>query len=132
MNIKNIYFLLNKANYHYNPDPNNRRVTLNIEDKVSIDEISDKKIMMIVSRKLFSSNTENLLVEVEFCVNFETTSSFSVQELEDSIHMGTPLLSNVFSRISVVISSMTNYSIWGPIVTKPDYDKDKIIIENSK
>lgn len=132
MNIKNINFLLNKANCYFNLDVIKNDLTINIEDKVVINDINEKKIEMTVSRKLFSSDIEKILVEVEFKVSLELSTKINIDELKKDINLGLPLLSSVFSRISVVISGITNYSILGPVVTIPDYDKSKIIIEEKK
>ena len=129
MEINSISFVLSEANCCFNLDTKEAQLTINLEDRVVVNEINDNKITMSVSRKLFSSNIKKLLVTVEFVVNLDLSSDISYDELKERIRSGMPLLSNVFSRISAVISGITNYSLLGPVVTIPNYDKNKIIIE---
>ena len=132
MNIKSTNLLLTKVDCYFNFITQKSPLAINVEDRIIVDEINEKKVIMSVSRKLFSSDNNKILVDVKFSVYLDLTAKVDFNELKKAIYEGMPLLSNVFSRISVVISAITNYSLLGPVVTVPNYDNNKVIVESKQ
>ena len=96
------------------------------KDKIIIKEVIEPSAKLEISRKLVLREMKHTMAEVAFEFNLDTEKGECVETLQERIRTGIPALSNAFSRLSLVISEATNFSIFGPIITMPTYDREKV------
>ena len=97
-----------------------------------LSEFSESRVSthidMDITRNLMLTEGKQVMTSVTFEVILETESKITTDELKTAIRNELSILNDVFSRISLAISQTTNLSPFGPIVTMPAYEKEKVII----
>ena len=96
---------------------------------MSIFSASVKKFLLFLQRNLSFKPLVKTYVKVYYELTIETASEINKDVFFADIRKGIPLLANVFSHTSLVISQLTNASVFGPVITPPGYDNQKIELE---
>lgn len=100
-----------------------------IQDTISFKSIIDNIIIAYVSRYISCSDAEKSLVNVTYEIKLKSEDG-DLDSVAEDIKSGINIFSNVFSRISLTISELTNASLLGAVITPPMYDKNTINIVN--
>ena len=100
-----------------------------IQDTISFKSIIDNIIIAYVLRYISCSDAEKSLVNVTYEIKLKSEDG-DLDSVAEDIKSGINIFSNVFSRISLTISELTNASLLGAVITPPMYDKNTINIVN--
>ena len=117
-----------KAQFNFNVVKKANQISVDQTDEIIIGKIYEHYFELSVTRRLSLSQTGQILVQATFNVRIDTENTENVDSITEKIRGDLPMLVNVFSRISLVISQMTSHSQYGPLITVPAYDKNKISI----
>lgn len=120
---------LYKCEFNYEKEENVNSVEIAFDDKLILNKIEENKIRAKLQRNLSFKPLVQTCVKVYYELTIETASEINKDTFFADIRKGIPLLANVFSRISLVISQLTNASVFGPVITPPGYDNQKIELE---
>lgn len=125
-NISNL--LLTNINYNFTK-PDKSRINVCVNDAIKIHKINDKQVDLFVSRVLNFGENTNTYLNIVYEVSLEFSKEMSKEETINLLAKKTSGLTPVFSKISLLISQITNSSPFGVIVTPPIYDPKEAIIE---
>ena len=120
---------LYKCEFNYEKEENVNSVEIAFDDKLILNKIEENKIRAKLQRNLSFKPLVQTYVKVYYELTIETASEINKDTFFADIRKGIPLLANVFSRTSLVISQLTNASVFGPVITPPGYDNHKIELE---
>ena len=120
---------LYKCEFNYEKEENVNSVEIAFDDKLILNKIEENKIRAKLQRNLSFKPLVQTYVKVYYELTIETASEINKDTFFADIRKGIPLLANVFSRTSLVISQLTNASVFGPVITPPGYDNQKIELE---
>lgn len=129
-NFTSMNAVLINAQFNFNIAKKVNQVTVDQTDEIVIDKIGEHHFELLVTRRLSLLQVDQTLAEATFHVRVNTENSETVSSITDRINLGLPLLGNVFSRISLVISEITSQSPYGPLITAPACDKNVTIKAN--
>lgn len=119
-----INLTLTDSVYHFaKPDPKLISITLN--DSVRVIEIQEKEITLCVKRELNFGDGTDSCVSVEYEVRLESKIVETKESVLEALNAGVSELSVVFSRISLLVSQLTQASPIGVLVTAPNYNPKK-------
>ena len=116
------------AQFNFNVTKKINQISVDQVDEIVIGKIQEHNFGLIITRRLSISQIDQVLAEATFNVRIDIESTETTSSITDKIKDGMPILGNVFSRISLVISQITSQSPYGPIITVPVYDKNKVVI----
>ena len=116
------------AQFDFNVAKKINQISVDQTDEIVIGKIYEHHFGLIITRRLSVSQIGQVLAEATFNVRINTENTETISGITDKIKNGMPMLGNVFSKISLVISQITSQSPYGPIITVPAYDKDKTTI----
>ncbi len=131
-NFTNINATLINAQFDFNISKKVNQVSVEQTDEIVINEIREHYFELVIVRRLSLSKIDQTLAEAVFNVRINTEKMETVNSITEKIKAGMPILGNVFSRISLVISQITSQSLYGPIVTVPACDKNVSVRTNQK
>ncbi len=131
-NFTDINAVLVNANFNFNIAKKTSQLTVNQADEITISKVCDHHFELIITRRLTLLPAEQTLAEASFNVRINTESAETESSITEKIKGGLSALGTVFSRISLVISQITSQGPYGPIITAPLYDKNKVIIRTAK
>lgn len=124
--LRIISLFIEEVQYQKNKNAYEDDGFLNIKDEISNFDIVENIVFVRMSRRILFKEE----IYVKFKVEFECTHQISEQEFKEVIlNSEAPFLSNVYRMISVVISNITAYSEYGPLVTIPTVDIENIKYE---
>lgn len=116
------------AQFNFNVTKKISQISVDQADEIVIGKIQEHHFGLIITRRLSLSQVDQVLAEATFDVRINTENTETASSITDKVKDGMPILGNVFSRISLVISQITSQSPYGPIITVPAYDKNKVAI----
>ncbi|MBQ4159575.1 MAG: hypothetical protein IJD83_01455 [Clostridia bacterium] len=116
--INNLLLTTVKYNFAIS-DP--KTITVSIGDTVEIAETQEKQATILVSREVNLGPQTNSYIKVGYEVLVDSTETIDSKELLTTFKSKGTVLSFVFSKISVIISSITNMCPIGAIITPPNY-----------
>ena len=100
-----------------------------LEDKIVIKKITDDEIGLEVGRTVKFSPFKDSYFTAVFLTQIITEKPVAKEQFIADIKKGLPMMSSVFSQISLTLAQLSNMTIFGTIVTPPVYYGDKINIE---
>ena len=116
--------------YNFQEPQKDGYIELEIKDEIEINEMTDEYIKTLAIRKLIFKNIENTFLNVTFDMNIKTSKPITKDSFIEKIKNGEGIISaNVYSKISLLISNITNMCPLGTIITPPTYDVKEIIIK---
>ncbi len=126
---KNVKSILVNSLYNFNREAVKKgAIEVAYSDKIIIKTIFNDKIMCDIERSVNLGISDDSIIKVVFEVIIAIDEPIQKQEFVEDIKKGISALSNVYSKVSLLISEISNMSPFGAIITPPIYDK-KIIIE---
>lgn len=106
---------------------------LEINDSISVEKIKKETANLIVSRTINFTPLVNAYVKVAYSVNLVSDGEIDKEQLKNDLKEEIMILSNVYSRISLLISQITNEGMFGAVITPPMYEGKQVeIIDNCK
>lgn len=105
------------------PDP--KLISIDVYDTIKVIEIHEKGVVLSVVRELNFGEGTNSFIKVEYEANLESKSSETKENILAALNAGISELSVVFSKISLLISQLTQASPFGVLVTAPTYNPKK-------
>lgn len=130
INIKGISAIMTAARFDFQTRDGITNYSVEQNDSFIIKKIKESSVELEVCRELKLKEIDLIMAQVIFMVNIDCEDCETENSIEEEIRRGIPVLSNVFSRISLMISEATSNSQFGPIVTMPTYDNKKVSIKN--
>lgn len=127
-NYKLTSILLKNVQYNFT-NPDRKLISLSVYDSIKICEIFDNQAILQVNRELSYGEKTDSYIRISYEVSVANDEAVSKDNLSESLKNKSMNLSSVFSKISLLISEITNLGIFGPLVTAPNYDPEKINIE---
>lgn len=116
--------------YNFQEPQKDGYIELEIKDEIEINEMTDEYIKTSAIRKLIFKNIENTFLNVTFDMNIKISKPITKDCFIEKIKNGKGIISaNVYSKISLLISNITNMCPLGTIITPPTYDAKEIIIK---
>lgn len=110
--------------YHFaKPDP--KLISISLHDSIGVMEIQEKEIALRVKRELDFGDGTDSYVSVEYEVRLESKTNETKESILEALNAGVSELSVVFSRISLLVSQLTQASPLGVLVTAPNYNPKK-------
>lgn len=128
-NYKNIRSTLVDSAFHYEESTTEAPIKMNFSDKIIVKNISDDKITFEAERQVNFTPLKESFFKATFLASIMLDEPITKEQFLADVKKGLPMLSNVFSRISLVISELSNPSPFGPIITPPIYDAKGIVAE---
>lgn len=106
---------------------------LEINDSISVEKIKKETANLIVSRTINFTPLVNAYVKVAYSVNLVSDGEIDKEQLKNDLKEEIMILSNVYSRISLLISQITNEGMFGAVITPPMYEGKQVeLIDNCK
>ena len=127
-NYKLTSILLKNVQYNFT-NPDRKLISLSVYDSIKICEIFDNQAILQVNRELSYGEKTDSYIRISYEVSVANDEAVSKDNLSESLKNKSINLSSVFSKISLLISEITNLGVFGPLVTAPNYDPEKINIE---
>ncbi len=127
-NFKIESLVLSSIEYSFK-EPNKNEIEIFLNDKANIIEINEKNAKLLLERELRFGSKEGCGVKVSYNISVESNEIFEKSDLSKAIKEDAIELSIVYSKISLLISEITNSCPFGVIVTPPNYDSKKIEIK---
>ena len=128
--FKGIKTFLKEITYNLDEPEKDGMIDIDVFDKIEILEIKEDIITFNVIRNLKFKPLAESYINVVFRTSIKTTDLMNKQQFIDSVKKGIAILNAaVYSKISITISNITNYSVLGPIITSPIYNTKEIEIE---
>ena len=127
-NYKLTSILLKNVQYNFT-NPDRKLISLSVYDSIKICEIFDNQAILQVNRELSYGEKTDSYIRISYEVSVANDEAVSKDNLSESLKNKSMNLSSVFSKISLLISEITNLGVFGPLVTAPNYDPEKINIE---
>lgn len=127
-NYKLTSIMLKNVQYNFT-NPDRKLISLSVYDSIKICEIFDNQAILQVNRELSYGEKTDSYIRIFYEVSITNDEAVSKDNLSESLKNKSINLSSVFSKISLLISEITNLGVFGPLVTAPNYDPEKINIE---
>ena len=105
-----------------------KSIVLSVNDEIEIVEIQDKNAIFNVSRALSFCEGDEPVVRAGYNVILQNDEPIDKQDLLEALKNNKISFYIVFSKISLIISQITNLSPYGTIVTTPMCDMKKVKI----
>lgn len=115
--------LINSEYKFTKPDP--KLISISVDDSIRVVEIQDQEVVLCVSRELNFGNGTDSFIKVEYEVNLESKGNETTESVIAALTAGVSELSVVFSKVSLLISQLTQASPFGVLVTAPNYNPKK-------
>lgn len=112
--------MLTKVKYNFTK-PDVELISVSINDKINVLNISENKALLDVSRELSFGPETNSYVSVNYEVIIESDELITKESLNKAIEENKLGLVSVYAKMSLLISQITNCSPFGIIVTPPNY-----------
>ena len=128
-NFINIKSFLTKAIFEFNEEKDEGTLRINIIDKINILSITSDVIEFDAIREFnLGETSKSKLLVSNRCILY-VKEEIDKETLINNIRKGLDLIHEVYADLSLTISNLTNNSPFMVMVTPPNYDKNKIIIE---
>lgn len=127
-NFTSINATLVNAKFNFNVAKKINQISVDQLDEIVIGKVYEHHFELTITRRLNLLPMDQVLAEATFNVRINTENTETVNSITDKVKVGMPMLGNVFSRVSLVISQITSQGPYGPIITVPAYDSNKIAI----
>lgn len=118
--------LINSVYRFTKPDP--KLISITVDDTIRVIEIQEKEIVLCIARELNFGEGTDSFIKVEYEVNLESKDSETKETILAALTAGVSELSVAFSKISLLISQLTQASPFGVLVTAPNYNPKKVCI----
>lgn len=115
--------LINSVYKFTKPDP--KLISITVNDTIRVVEIQEKEIVLCIARELNFGEGTDSFIKVEYEVNLESKSSETKDTILSALATGVSELSVAFSKISLLVSQLTQASPFGVLVTAPNYNPKK-------
>lgn len=107
---------------------NKKSITVSIDDQVEVKEIAEEQATLRISRELKFGDHEECTIAVEYEATLESSENLSKEMVVDHIKSDNFGITTVYSKISLLISELTNASPFGVIVTPPMRNKENFTV----
>lgn len=115
--------LINSVYRFTKPDP--KLISITVDDTIRVIEIQEKEIVLCIARELNFGEGTDSFIKVEYEVNLESKDSETKETILAALTAGVSELSVAFSKISLLVSQLTQASPFGVLVTAPNYNPKK-------
>ncbi|MBR3933632.1 MAG: hypothetical protein IKJ68_06965 [Clostridia bacterium] len=114
-------FILKNLQYNFEIF-SGKSISISLDDSINILDIKDKHLLLSVTRELSVKPNVDSYVKIncEVSVSFENEINRDI--VMEALRNNSINLISVFSKISLLMTQITNLSPFGIIVTPPTYD----------
>ena len=120
--------ILREIQYKF-PKVDRKHIEISYEDKIKIIEICGNQAVINIGREMLFDSKAESYVKVDYETTIEYDEMISKDRVIKDIENKVVNLLGVYMQISLLISQITNMSPYGPIVTPPGYDDDRMVID---
>ena len=124
----NLNAVLTNATYNFEKAEGELQISIHTTDTISIEKISEKRGVVLASRKLCFEPLSNTYIQVTYEVQIGTNEKESVAGITQAIKEGNSTFGAIFTKASLLISQITNEGAFGPIITVPMYNPKTVEI----
>ena len=129
MNNYNISALILRGVQYQFTKPEKKDISITVNDSIKIVGILNNEATLDITRELCFGPNTNSFVRINYEVVVAQNEPVAKQELVDALVQRNTNLAMVYSKISLLISQITNMSPFGVIVTPPSYDPRRADIQ---
>ena len=126
---KNMKSTLIEIDFKFNDENIDKDISLETSEEINIKSITDSSISLSVERKLMFNGLKDTYLKVKYDVIIGLNEKITITRFEKDIKSGVPILSGVFSDISLIMAQVTDKSLFGAIISPPMYNKNRIQIK---
>lgn len=113
--------ILKNVQYNFE-NLNGRDITISIDDSIEIIGIDDNEAELNVSRALSVKPESNVYIKISYTVSIKNSEKFTRDTILENLRTKAINLIGVYSKISLLMTQITNLSPFGTIVTPPTYE----------
>lgn len=121
-NLSNI--ILKSVQYNF-ANPDRKSISISVNDSIEVLEVDEKSALLKVVRELSLGPDTDSYVKINYEVSVENEEVLTKAIVLEALHNKTIGLVGVFSKISLLMSQVTNLSPFGIIVTPPTFNPEK-------
>ena len=121
-NISNV--ILKNVQYNF-ANPDRKSISISVNDTIEILEIDEKDALLKVVRELSLGPDTDSYVKISYEISVENEEVITKDIIREALCNKTIGLVGVFSKISLLMSQVTNLSPFGIIVTPPTVNLEK-------
>ena len=123
-NVKNFNSFLKKINFDVDLLDKLPETKILAKDSISNIVVDNETALFNISRKIILDNEDNILLDCEFAVRIIFDSDVTKDNVSTLFYESKePIVSTIFSDISLVISNITKTSSLGAVITPPIFIK---------
>ena len=129
MNNYNISaMILNNVQYNFSK-PEKKNIAISVDDCIKVVEINENQAVLNVERTLSFDVKANFFIKIYYEVEIDHGEPIVKQEVINALRDKSLNLTAVYSKISLLISQITNMCPFGVLITPPGFDTKKASIE---
>ena len=123
-NVKNFNSFLKKINFDVDLLDKLPETKILAKDSICNIVVDNETALFNISRKIILDNEDNILLDCEFAVRIIFDSNVTKDNVSTLFYESKePIVSTIFSDISLVISNITKTSSLGAVITPPIFIK---------
>ena len=115
--------ILKNVQYNF-ANPNSRHISFSINDTIEILDINEKNALLGVIREMTLGPDTDSYVKIKYELSVDCEDVITKDFIKEELYNQTTGLVAVFSKISLLMSQLTNLSPFGTIVTPPTFNPD--------
>ncbi len=127
-NYRIINHTLKSVQYNF-IKPDIKSISLAVIDSIDICEIDANKAIFNFNRELSFGENTNSFVKIGYEVIIESEENISKENLIEAIRNDKFKLTAILSKVSLLISEITNLCPFGTLILAPTFDTQKISIK---
>ncbi len=121
-NISNV--VLKNVQYNF-ANPDRKSISISVNDIIEVLEVDETNALLKVVRELSLGPDTDSYVRINYEVSVENEEMLTKAIILEALRNKTIGLVGVFSKISLLMSQVTNLSPFGIIVTPPTFNPEK-------
>ena len=114
-------FILKNLQYNFEIF-SGKSISISLDDSINILDIKDKHLLLGVTRELSVKPNVDSYVKINYEVSVSFENEINRDIVMEALRNNSINLISVFSKISLLMTQITNLSPFGIIVTPPTYD----------
>ncbi len=121
-NVSNV--ILKNVQYNF-ANPDRKSISVSVNDSIEVLEVDERNALLKVGRELSLGPDTDSYVRINYELSVENEEAITKAIILEALRNKAIRLVGVFSKISLLMSQITNLSPFGIIVTPPTFNPEK-------
>ncbi len=121
-NVSNV--ILKNVQYNF-ANPDRKSISVSVNDSIEVLEVDERNALLKVGRELSLGPDTDSYVRINYELSVENEEAITKSIILEALRNKAIRLVGVFSKISLLMSQITNLSPFGIIVTPPTFNPEK-------